>query len=170
MPREVYVGRVHSWLVATVDGDGALELVADHRARHPAEKSQRADLRSQKIRNLLRRTGLGIREIGGAQRRDKQLALHRLPGLRIGVHGLVAGVVDKQLIARPVRLPHDRAARRDPESVMFTEGGATKTVGRVRLVLLIKKLDGDALFPQLQVQLGPVWLRPERSCRRRGRG
>ena len=81
----------------------------------------------------------------------------------------MTGIVDEELVAVEVGLPHHRAARLDPLAVVRAEGGATQTVGILPQVLLMQQLEGDAFSAQLQMQPGPVGLGPRSSHRGRRR-
>lgn len=153
-------------LIATRDYDTALELVECDDGRHGLEKSQRLDVRGQKLGRLLRDASLGVGVAGGTQGGDKQLEGDALSGARVSVVRFGAGVVDKRLLAADVVLAHDQAARLLPGAVAFTAGGAAQPVGVLLQVLLAEQLERDALSAQLQVDVNPVGF----GARRAGRG
>src|SRR5271168_3394731 len=67
-------------------------------------------------------TRLGISEVGGAHDGDENLRRTRLAGKPVDDHRhRVAGVIDKQLVAADVGLPHRDRQSRCPAAVQLAE-------------------------------------------------
>ena len=102
---------------------------------------------------------LGIGEVGGAQRRDKDLRRPGLAGKPVDDHRhRVAGVINKQLVAAGMGLPHrDRDPRR-PAAVKLAEPRVAVPVGMPLDVLVPQDLQRDVFALQLAVNLAPIGL------------
>jgi hypothetical protein len=85
----------------------ALRLSQTTAAGTALKYSKGPDVSGGPVRHLLRRTGLGVREVAGAQHRDEELGLGDLPGLGIMDGQGVASEVDEELVAGPKLLAHD---------------------------------------------------------------
>ena len=88
--------------------DPGLQIVGHDQARHAAEEAEHADMRADPVRQCLGPGRLGIGEVRGAEHGDEDLRLADLAGVRIDDGDLLAGVVDEDLVAGDMILPHDR--------------------------------------------------------------
>jgi hypothetical protein len=102
---------------------------------------------------------LGVGEIGGAHDGDKNLRRTDLAGEPINDHRhRVAGVIDKQLVAAAVSLPHrDRQPRR-PAAVQLAEARIAIPFGASLDVFVPQHRQGDVLALELAVNLSPIGL------------
>jgi hypothetical protein len=102
---------------------------------------------------------LGIGEVGGAHDRDENLRRTDLAGKPIDDHrDRVAGVIDEQLVAADVGLPHrDRQPRR-PAAVQLAEARIAIPFGASLDVLVPQHRQGDVLALELAVNLSPIGL------------
>lgn len=75
----------------------------DPQAGHAAKVGMGAQRAAQKVLAALGRGSFGIGEIGGAQRHHKQLTLDALAAVRLDVTGLLARVVDEELVRKKFR-------------------------------------------------------------------
>ena len=101
----------------------------------------------------------GWGEVGGAHDRDKNLRRTDLAGEPINDHRhRVARVIDKQLVAADVSLPHrDRQPRR-PTAVQLAEARIAIPFGAAFDVLVPQHRQGDVLALELAVNLSPIGL------------
>jgi hypothetical protein len=108
MRRERAIGAVDLGIVERSLVDPALEIVGNQQARRPAEKPKHAHMRASPVRQLLRPGRLRIGQVRGAEHGDENLRLTDLP--RGGVHDAdaLAGIVDENLVAGDMVLPHHR--------------------------------------------------------------
>jgi hypothetical protein len=102
---------------------------------------------------------LGIGEVGGAHDGDENLRRTHLAGKPVDDHRhRVAGVIDKQLVAADVSLPHrDRQSRR-PTAVQLAEARIAIPLGTALDVLVPQHRQGDVLALELAVNLSPIGL------------
>ena len=92
--------------------DPGLQVVGHDQARHAAEEAEHPDVRADPVRQRLGPGRLGVGEVRGAEHGDEDLRLADLAGVRIDDGDLLAGVVDEDLVAGDVILPHARRSRR----------------------------------------------------------
>jgi hypothetical protein len=102
---------------------------------------------------------LGISEVGGAHDGDENLRRTDLAGEPVDDHRhRVAGVIDKQLVAADMGLPHrDRQSRR-PTAVQLAEARIAIPLGIPLDVLVPQHRQGDVLAFELAVNLSPIGL------------
>ena len=105
---EILVGAVDAGLVAARGGDASLEVVADDGVRDAADRRESVDVRADPIRQSLAPTRFRIGVVRGAEHGHEHVRLGHLPGRRVDHGNRVAGEVDEQLLAGPVRLAHRR--------------------------------------------------------------
>ncbi|MGY3409918.1 hypothetical protein ACVWZV_006031 [Bradyrhizobium sp. GM5.1] len=85
-----------------------LQIVRDDEAGHPAKEPEHPDMGLDPVRKCLRPGRLGVGVIRGAKHRDEDLRVAHNPGFAINDHDLLAGVIDKDLVAGRMVLPHRR--------------------------------------------------------------
>lgn len=90
-----------------------LQIVRDDEAWHPAKEPEHPDMGLDPVRKCLRPGRLGVGVIRGAKHGDEDLRVAHNPGCAINDHDLLAGVIDKDLVAGRMVLPH---RRRQPRS------------------------------------------------------
>jgi hypothetical protein len=102
---------------------------------------------------------LSVGEVGGAHDRDENLRPTDLGGEPINDHRhRVASVIDKQLVAADVSLPHrDRQPRR-PTAVQLAKARIAIPCGAAFDVLVPQHCQGDVLALELAVNLSPIGL------------
>src|SRR5579859_588329 len=115
------VGRIDVRLVPIRPADRAAELVGDDDLRHRAEVLEGADRRPDEVGELLRARRLREGVVARAEDRDEELDLGDLAGLPIDDSRLLAGVVDEDLLAGAMHLPHHDAERLPPSRVQVAE-------------------------------------------------
>jgi len=94
-------------LVAARAGDCALQLVGHDRVRDAPNEGQRTREAACEIRDSLRVRGLRKRVVRRTEHRDEELDVGHLAGDRVGEPRPHARVVDEELVAGDVLLPHD---------------------------------------------------------------
>jgi hypothetical protein len=153
---EVCVGALQTRLVAAGDDDAALELVAHHGCRDPAEEGEGPGMAGDPVGDLLGAGGLGVGVVGGAQRGDEQLDRHHLAGGGVEEPRLLAGVVDEALVAGAVDLAHGEPAPLEPAPVQVAEARIAIAVGMPLQILQVQQLERDARLASLGVNPGTV--------------
>ena len=139
--------------------DAGFQIVGDDKTRHPAKKTEHADMGLDPVRQFLRPGRLGVSVIGGAKDGDKDLRFAHDPGCAIDDHDFLAGVIDKYLVAGRMVLPHGR--RQAP--LEFPEQIAEATVA------IAARLNRAILFPEHhQIDAGPLEFAGERAPIRLG--
>jgi hypothetical protein len=107
----------------------------------------------------LRPTRLGIGEVRGAQHRDKDLRRSHLAGQPVDDHRhRVAGIIDKQLVAAGMGLPHRHRNPRCPAAVQLAKARIAIPVGMQLDVFVPQDLQRDVLALQLAVKRRPIGL------------
>jgi hypothetical protein len=102
---------------------------------------------------------LGIGEVGGAHDGDENLRRTDLAGEPIDDHRhRVAGIIDKQLVAADVGLPHRHRQSRCPAAVQLAEARIAIPLGVALDVLVPQHRQGDVLALELAVDLSPIGL------------
>ena len=142
-----------------------LQVVDHDQAGHAAEEAEHPDVRANPVWQGLGPGRLGIGEVRGAEHGDEDLRLAHLAGVRIGDRDLLAGIVDEDLVAGIVILPH---ARRQPAleaAEQLAEATVAVPVGLDRPVFFPEHHHGDAGLLQIDDQLGPVGLRAAAEAR-----
>ncbi len=151
------VGAIGNRFVAVRVADQGARIVGDQERRRATEERQGVDVGRDPVGFGLGRRGLGIRIVRRAPHRDEDVGAGDLAAGRVDQRDGRPGVVDEQLLAGDVDLPH-RAAQQLPElDVALAE--ARPAVGNplgLRPVLLPQQLQRDALAPQLAMDLAEV--------------
>jgi hypothetical protein len=114
------------------------------------------------VRHALRERRLGVRVVRGAEDRDEELHLHALARARIDVVGLLAGVVDKQLLAGAMLHAHRQPALGEPLAIVLAELRVPVPVGVPLQVHLVQQLQRHAGLRALGVNLTEVGQRLRR--------
>jgi hypothetical protein len=110
----LFVGALQNRFVAARGADAGPQLIGNDGSGDAADILHRVAVALNEIGTPLRVSRLDVRVIRGAQHGDKQLdGLHN-PGRRVDHLGLLAGVIDEQLLARFVDLSHRQALSVDP--------------------------------------------------------
>ena len=118
----------------------ALELIGPDRRRHAADEGQGADVAGDPVRALLRPRRLGVGVVRRAEHGDEQLDLDDLAAVGVDQAGPLARVVDEELIAGQVLLPHRQVALAQPRPVVLAELAVAVPVGVLLQVLDISRL------------------------------
>jgi hypothetical protein len=109
---------------------------------------------------------LRVRVIARAQHRDEQLDLDDLAGLRVEQLRLHSCVVDEQLIAGDVHLPHHGRLTLGPFAIPIAERGVSQPVPMHRQVLDVQERERHPRTTQLEVQRRAIRLRTHPRRRR----
>src|SRR6266851_919253 len=153
------VGAVDLRLVEAGLDHGDFGVVRHQQVRHPADRLESPGVCADPISERLGPARLGIGEVGGAQYRDKDLRRPGLAGQPVDDHRhRVAGVIDKQLVAAGMGLPHRNRDPGGPAPVQLAEPRIAIPVGMPLDVLVPKDLQRDVLALQLAVNRRPVGL------------
>jgi len=158
--RQLLIGALDPRLVPTGDDDAALKLVGDERGRDAAEERERADVARDEVGAALRQRRLGEGVVRRAEHRDEELDLDPLAGLRIDDVRLLPGVVDEELLAGAVLLPHREVALVEPLAVPLAELRVAVTVRMLLQILEVEQLERHARLPALDVEVRAVRHRP----------
>ena len=137
MGRHLGIGSIDLRLVKTGFDDSDFGVVRHQQFGHAAERCKGSGMGADPVGQRLGPARLGIGEVGGAHDGDKNLRRTDLAGEPINDHRhRVAGVIDKQLVAADVSLPHrDRQPRR-PTAVQLAEARIAITFGAAFDVLV----------------------------------
>ena len=153
-------------VVAARGGHGALELVGDDGASHATDERERAGHARHEVDDLLRARRLRVGEVARAEHRDEQLHLDDLARLRVEDLRPHPRVVDEQLVAGEVHLPHHGRLTLGPFAVPIAERAVAQPP-RVKLdELHVQERQRHPLPSQLQVQRRAVRLRSQARRRR----
>ena len=107
MGRHLGVGPIYLRLVEAGFDDSDFGVVRHQQLGHAAECGKSAGMGADPVGQRLGPARLGIGEIGGAHDGDENLRRTDLTGEPVNDHRhRVAGVIDKQLVAADVGLPH----------------------------------------------------------------
>jgi hypothetical protein len=167
MAGHVEVALVDLGLVAMSVSHRDARVVRHHDFGHAAIEVEGVHVSHDPGRQLLGSQGLRVDVAAGAQRTDEDLGLADLLfGLAVVEGDGLTGDVDEQLLAGDVLLAHDQVQATGVLAVAFGEPGVLEPVGVPLLVLVMQQLQGDALAPQLQVEVLPVGHRTGRARRR----
>jgi hypothetical protein len=123
-------------------------------------KKANARVRSDPVGQRLRGRRLGVGVARRTEGCDEQLAGMHLAGRRVKNVDRRAGIIDEQLLASHVRLPHRRRQAAFPGAIQFAKPAAAVTVGMGGAVLLPHQLQRHALAAQLAMNRRPVRPRP----------
>jgi hypothetical protein len=105
---QLLVRAVDPGLIAANRCDAGLEVVADHRLRHAADRAEGVDVRPDPVGEPFRPARLGIGVIGCSQNRDEDMGVTLRLYRGVEYRHRVASKVDEQLLSGPVRLTHGR--------------------------------------------------------------
>ena len=108
------------------------------------------------IRQLLCPSGLGIGIIAGPQNGQEDLGLPDLTVGRIDHRDRLSGIIDKELLSRPVGLTHDQIEFLGPLAIVLTEPAILKAFGVDLPVLLPEKKQGHPLALKFLMAFWPV--------------
>ena len=158
---ELLVGALHAGLVATREGDTALELVRHDGPRHPAEELEGALMAGNPVGDLLGAGRFGVGVVRGAEDGDEELDRDHLAGGGVDDRGVLAGVIDEALLAGVMDLPHRQPAALHPPAVDLAELGVAVAVGVPLQVLQVEQLEGDAGLAPFGMQDGAVGPGPD---------
>src|SRR5580658_7123304 len=162
---EVLVARVEIRLVATGAAHAALEVIRHDRPWCAAEVLERPHMSGEPVGDRLGQSCFDIGVVTGAECRDEHLGDLDLARVAIHHRHRLAGIVDKELLARHVLEAHDRVLPTEPGVIVAAEGAVLAAIGMRRLVLLPEQHPGDALARQLTLDRLKV---RRRVTRRRG--
>ena len=121
MSGQFIIALVHFRLVAAGLVYAAFEVVGNHDRGRAADELEGAHMRAQPVRQTLRPRGFGEGVVGAAQHGDEDLRRDDFAGQRIDDRHRLAGVVDKQLLARAMDLPHRALQGLPPAPVKIAE-------------------------------------------------
>jgi len=167
--RPVLIARVEVGFVPVRLLDATLEIVGNDDLGDAAEKLHGPYMRTQPVRQGLCPGGLGKGVVGCAQHGDEQLGRPDFTGVRIDDRQRRASVIDKQLLAGCMGLPHGDGQLADPFPVMLAEGAVAVAIGMLGLVLLPEQVEGDVLPAQLPMDGRPVGFGTFDVARQHGR-
>src|SRR6185437_14548823 len=160
---EVLILGVKLRLVAMRLVYAALEIIGHDGAGDSTEALQSSHMAAQPIGQRLTPGRFGKGVITGAEHGNEDLRLAHLAGVCIGdAHGLT-GVIDEQLVARPMLLAQHELLARAPLPVVLAERAVLPTVRVLRAVLFPQQQPRDATTLQLGVQLRKIRLRRARE-------
>lgn len=94
--------------------------------------------------------------------RDEQLDFGHLAGCTVNEVRLLSGVIDEQLVASEVVLPHHEPATLLERAVAVAEGGVLISGGVLLEVLQVEQLERHARSRALAMDPGTVRLRPRK--------
>jgi hypothetical protein len=158
--RELLVGALEARLVATGGGDAALELIAHDDLGDAAEEGERALVAADPVVDLLGARGFGVGVAGGAEHGHEELDLGDLAGGGIDERRLLARVVDEELLAGAMNLPHGEPAVLEPPAVDLAVLSVAVPVRVLLEVLEVEQRQGDARLASFAVDVGAVRPRP----------
>ena len=167
--REILIGAIDAGLVARRLGDPGLQIVADNRLRHAADRGQGVDMRTDPIGKPFRPARLGVGVVGCAERRDEDVGGTLRAICLIKHRHRVAGIIDEQLLPGRMRLPHRRRDRFAPFAIEIAEAAVTVAVRLLRAVLLPQQHQRHAAPLHLLVDLAPIDRRTRRTRLARNR-
>ena len=159
MGGHVGVGAIDLRLVEAGLDHCDLGVVRHQQLRHAADRLECSGVGSDPVGERLGPARLGVGEVGGAEHGDKDLRRPRLAGKPINDHRhRVAGVIDKQLVAAGMGLPHRDRDARGPAAVQLAKPRVAIPVGMPLDVLVPQDLQRDVLALQLAVNRRPIGL------------
>lgn len=134
--RELGIGPGEGGLIAMGPTHGGLEIIGDHDLGHPTERRAGADMGADPIGQTLRPRRLGIGRVGSAQASDEERGCADFPREGIDDRPRLAGLVDKECLARPVALSHDQIELPRPLPIRLTQLAVLEAIGGAGLVCL----------------------------------
>ncbi len=135
----------------------ALEIIRDDEFRDPAEEVEGTLMGRNPVRQRLRPGSLGIGVVRRTQHGDEDLGLAQLAGDGIDYRRGLPGIVDEELLAGAVGLPHDDVELLTPGTVVVTEPGVLVAAGVQRLVLKPQQVQRDGLGAfEFTMHLDPI--------------
>jgi hypothetical protein len=157
MGRHFGVGPIDLRLVEAGLDDSDFGVVRHQQLGYAPERGESSGVGTDPVGQRLAPARLGIGEIGGAHDRDENLRRTDLTGEPVDDHRhRVAGVIDEQLVAADVGLPHrDREPRR-PTAVQLAKARIAISFGAAFDVLVPQHRQGDVLALELAVNLSPI--------------
>ena len=160
MGRHFTIGAVNHRIVEARLDDGDFSIVRYQKTRNTADRREGAGVGADPIRERLCPACLGIGQVRGAQYRDENLRRPGLAGQPVNNHRhRVAGIVDKQLVAAHMGLPHRHREPARPAAAQLTETRIPIPVGMLLDVLVPQDLQGDVLVAlEFAVHRRPVGL------------
>ena len=159
MGRHLGVGPIYLRLVEAGFDDSDFGVVRHQQFGHAAERCEGSGMGADPVGQRLGPARLSVGEVGGAQDRDENLCRTDLAGEPINDHRhRVAGVIDKQLVAADVSLPHRHRQSRRPTAVQLAEARIAIPLGAALDVLVPQHRQGDVLALELTVNLSPIGL------------
>jgi len=96
--------------------------------------------------------------VGGAEYGNEELRMTDFPRQPVNDRHGLPGIIDEQLLAGRVRLPHGDRQLADPLSVAFAEPAVLVALGMRRFIFLPQQLQRDALLAHFAVRPDPVRL------------
>ena len=161
--RQVLVGRVQLRLVSARPADSRLQVVRHHHLRQASREFKRPYVRLDPVRKSLAPRRLRIGIVARPPHRDEDLRLPHFAA--VGVHHRHgrSAVVDEQLLAGPVHLPHRQVRPRPPFAVQLAIAAIAIAARLLLTVLLPQQLQGHPLLLQLRMHQSPVHRRPLRD-------
>ncbi len=152
-----FVGAIGNRLVAIRVANQGAWIIRHQQRRGATKEGERVAVGGDPVGLRLGRRGLGIGVVRGAPHRDEDVRAADLATGRVDQRDRRPGVIDEQLLAGDMRLPH-RAAQPLPKlAVALAE--ARPAVGNalgLRPILLPQQLQRDALAPQLAMNLTEI--------------
>src|SRR5690606_13902251 len=135
-----------------------LEIVRYDDLGHAAEELEGAAVGGDPVRQRLRVGSLGVGVATGPQHGDEDLGRARFA--RGGVDDLdgLPGIVDEELLAGAMLLPHDEIDSAAPVAVAIAEAAVLIAVGMYGLVFLPQQHERHALAAHLLMEGRPVRL------------
>ncbi len=161
--RPVGVAALDAGLIPAGIAHAGAKLVGDDEGRGAAEVLQDARVAAEEVGQALRPRRLGVGVVRGAEHPHKELDIDPLAGPRIDQVRVLPSVVDKQLLASLVDLPHRATLQRHPATIVGAEGRVAETVGVLSEILQVEQFQRDPLPPQLGVDMDGVRQRPRRG-------
>jgi hypothetical protein len=158
MRRHGAVGPVDLRVVERGLFDGALQIVGDDEPRQAAAEPEQAHMRADPVRQPLRPAGLRIGVVRSTEHGDEDLGRPHLAGDRIDDGDLLAGVIDEQLVAGDVVLPHGRCQAMLEVTVELAEAAVAVPVGMASAVFFPEHHEVDAWSLHLAHQCSPIRL------------
>ncbi len=146
MGRHLGVGAVDLRLIEAGLDHGDFGVVRHQQVRHAADRLEGAGMGADPVAKRLGPARLGIGEVRGAQHGDKDLRRPSLAAQPVDDHRhRVAGIIDKQLVAAGVALPHGDREPSGPGAVQLTEARIAVALGVPLDVLVPQDLQRDVL-------------------------
>ena len=166
---EILICPVDARLVARRLGDAGFEIIGHRRPRYTTKEIERVDVRTNPVGQRLAPARLGVGIARRAEGRDEEVRVVHLARHRIDDRHRVASPIDKQLVARHVRLPHRRCEASSPFAVKLAEAGISVTLDVLGAMLLPQDHQRHAATLEFLVNRRPVGQRLRRALVESGR-